>query len=210
MEKKNKKKSKYKKILPLVGTTITIPVIAATSFVMKNTNDALNNNKLIDSRDDSRDKLRSRRSNGNFVIGDFSTPAKEQEFMSITTTVANNQFKDENNLQSITLPEALTIGENAFSSSSNLSSINLPKVTDIGDNAFKSSPFLHLISLPEVKSIGARSFLISQLTRITIPKVEHIGDQAFNGVINSPSTIVIMSGNFNTDVEKDRIFGAGH
>lgn len=102
----------------------------------------------------------------NSFTGTFSTPTKQADFMAITTTVANDQFKDE----------------------TGLTGVSLPSVTSIGFNAFKNSP----------------------LTSLDIPKATTIEDDAFMTIRNDANTVVTMNKKYNSDYEKDRIFGPGN
>lgn len=165
----------------------------------------------------------------NTFTGTFSSQAKEAAFMAITTSVADNQFDSEASLTSISMPKVTTIGGIAFSASpltslslpevttigqfafisSKLTSLDLPKVATIGDNAFNQS-LLTSLDLPEATTIGNATFYGSKLTSLDLPKVTAIGDSAFNSIVNLSSTSVTMNKKFNTNTEKDRIFGAGH
>lgn len=102
----------------------------------------------------------------NSFKGTFSTPAKQADFMAVTTTIASRQF------------------------------VNEPKITSV--------------SLPDVTDIGPVGLYFSPLTFVYIPKATTIGFNSFFTVVNAASTVVTMNKKFNTDTEKDRIFGKGH
>lgn len=66
------------------------------------------------------------------------------------------------------------------------------------------------ITLPNVLRIGDYAFAYSPLTHIEIPKVNHMGSLVFYSIVNEFTTIVIMTENFNSTVQKDKIFGKGN
>ena len=106
--------------------------------------------------------------------------------MTVTTTVPNNKFQNENGLTGISLPKATSIGIGAFQSS-HLTHLSIPKATTIGIGAFQSSPLTHL----------------------SLPKATIIGQNAFYSIVNSPNTHVTLPPQFLTSKEKDKIFGKG-
>lgn len=79
--------------------------------------------------------------------------------------------------------------------------------TTISPNQFSDNVDITGITLPNVVSIGHDAFGLSRLTYIKIPKATTIGDNAFTLVRNEASTEVWMNHKFNTNAEKDRIFG---
>lgn len=80
------------------------------------------------------------------------------------------------------------IPANAFFTERKMIGLTLAGITDIGDQAFQQSP----------------------LTYIYIPAADTIGENAFQTVVNAATTKVIMKSKFNTQTEKDRIFGTNH
>lgn len=80
------------------------------------------------------------------------------------------------------------IPANAFFTERKMLGVTLGAITDIGDQAFQQAP----------------------LTYIYIPNADTIGENAFQTTVNAATTKVIMKNKFNTQAEKDRIFGAGH
>lgn len=81
-----------------------------------------------------------------------------------------------------------TIPANAFFTERKLIGLTLAGITDIGDLAFQQSP----------------------LTYIYVPAATTIGDNAFQSVVNATTTKVVMKTKFNTQPEKDRIFGTNN
>lgn len=148
---------------------------------------------------------------GNKFEGVFADPAKMAEFLAITDTVAANQFMGIRNIYSITLPNVTTIESNSFQSCRKLATLNLPNVITIEDSGFTYGAInLKLLSLPEATTIGDESFLQAGIESLYIPKATTIGEYAFYSIVNNAETLVVMLSQFNTDAEKDRIFGAGH
>lgn len=149
----------------------------------------------------------------NAFTGTFSTPDKEAEFMSITTSVAANQFKDEPGLTSISLPsvtsigaqafanspltsvslpEAVTIGEGAFTKAK-LANLSLPKATTIGSYAFSASFFRNgVVNLPEVTTIGASAFFHFYYGTLIIPKIQTVDRDGFRNFANDATNKVTM------------------
>lgn len=83
-------------------------------------------------------------------------------------------------------------------------------INDIPDNAFYYEGKITGITLPEVKSIGEHAFHWAPLTSINAPKSLTIGGNAFYHIINDASTSVTLPYVFNSDNQKNRIFGSGH
>lgn len=83
-------------------------------------------------------------------------------------------------------------------------------ITEVPANAFFTERKLVGLSLGGILTIGDLAFQQCPLTYIYIPKTSTIGDDAFQSVVNAATTKVIMLSKFNTDTEKNRIFGAGH
>lgn len=77
-------------------------------------------------------------------------------------------------------------------------------------NAFFTERKMIGLSLGGVTEIGDLAFQQCPLTYIYVPVTSTIGDDAFQSVVNATTTKVIMLSKFNTDAEKNRIFGAGH
>ena len=83
-----------------------------------------------------------------------------------------------------------------------------PKVKKIGYKAFFNA-LLKTLYLPEATTIGTQAFEKSPITHLTLPIVNYLGDNAFKTIVNRPSTHVIIPLKFQTNAEKDRIFGVG-
>lgn len=144
---------------------------------------------------------------GNNYFAGTMTTISETNFNNISTVVNSGAFTSENAIELISLPHASTIGDTAFQAAP-LHSINIPQVTTIGDTAFQSA-LLQYLELPNLVSVGAHAFGSSPLIELKIIKATTIGDGAFASIVNSIDTLVLMQSKFNTDAEKNRIFGNG-
>ena len=107
----------------------------------------------------------------------------------IVTIIAADAFKDNANLQSVTIPETVEkIGVNAFSGCSSLSAVTLPKsVTAIDENAFSGCSSIKTIELPKsVNSIGDGAFKdCSSMSSVKIlSSPENVGVDVFAGCDN--------------------------
>lgn len=83
-------------------------------------------------------------------------------------------------------------------------------ITDIPANTFFSERKITGLALGKIVTIGDLAFQQAPLTYLYIPVAETVGNNAFQTVVNAATTKVIMKSKFNTQAEKDRIFGAGH
>ncbi len=101
-------------------------------------------------------------------------------FSSTVTSIPNNAFEDNGDINSITLPATvITIGEYAFRGCFFLSDATLPGVQTIGESAFNGCP-LTAIDLPEVQTIGIGAFFGCNLCNITLgPNISDLGLRAF-------------------------------
>lgn len=80
--------------------------------------------------------------------------------------------------------------------------------TSVAHNQFTNEIYLISISLPNTTTIGSGSFKLSEIEEVNIPKATTIGDYAFYGV--NIARIFTMNKKFDTNAEKDRIFGGGY
>lgn len=80
----------------------------------------------------------------------------------------------------------------------------------VADNQFSGETSLTEVNIPFVITIGQGAFIDSPLVYIDARAASTIGDTAFAKVVNAASTVVYMKSKFNTDAEKDRIFGPAH
>jgi len=119
-------------------------------------------------------------------------PAKKQNIAYIIPesilTIEDGAFRDNADLQSITIPEGVTnIGYSIFSGCTSLSTIEIPgSVTIIGNYAFSGCTSLSIIEIPgSVTSIGDHAFNgCTSLSTIEIPgSVTSIGNNAFSGTL---------------------------
>jgi hypothetical protein len=92
------------------------------------------------------------------------------------------------NLNSISLPRAVSIGDYAFRGDalSSLAAVDLPSARSIGSYAFDAWRSIASINLPEVITIGNNAFSApaatmpnTALTALSLPKCETIGNNAF-------------------------------
>ena len=96
------------------------------------------------------------------------------------TVIAENAFKNNTNVKTITLGEGVTeIKDYAFYECSNLESIDLSKVKRIGRYAFYKTK-LKSIDMPICEEIGDCAFeYCYYLQDINMPSIEYIGSNAF-------------------------------
>ena len=105
------------------------------------------------------------------------------------STIANNAFKDNSSILSITIPNGVTsIGNSSFQGCVNLSSINLPtSLTSIGSSAFKNCTSLTSVVVPnQVSSLSNFIFAgCSSLENLTLPSgINYIGAYIVNNCNN--------------------------
>ena len=90
-----------------------------------------------------------------------------------------DQFRYENGLTFISLPNVKTIDARAFRECSKLTQVDLPAATSIRDNAFAKTQ-VTTYNLPEVTYVGNNAFGGSsnaKVTRLFMPKLETFGDK---------------------------------
>lgn len=164
----------------------------------------------------------------NHFVGTFTSKAQHDTFMAITNDIPDSSFESETHLTTVILPNVETIGVSALQDSP-LTSLDIPKAQTIGNNALQGAELTNLdlpkaitigeyafehskltsLSLPEATTIGSAAFFGSKLTSLNLPKATTIGGYAFSAIVNDASTTVTMKSKFNTDAEKDRVFGTG-
>ncbi len=86
------------------------------------------------------------------------------------TTIADNLFKNCQQMVSLTTSGVTAIGENAFIGCNSLSTVSLPNgLTTIGPSSFEYCTSLTQVDIPEsVTSLGAQAFNCSNLTDVTV------------------------------------------
>ncbi|MCM1038543.1 MAG: leucine-rich repeat protein [Ruminococcus sp.] len=107
-------------------------------------------------------------------------------FKAVTKTsflgIADNAFKDVQNVVNVELPSALKyIGDSAFEHSY-ITSIKMVNLTNIGNHAFKNCPNLATVELENgIERIGAEAFYgVTNLQEISFPsQLQYIGAGAF-------------------------------
>lgn len=100
------------------------------------------------------------------------------------TAIADNVFKDNQNITTVSGVNVVTIGQFAFYRSS-LTSIDFPNVEEIKYNVFQYSYQLSLLNLPKLKTIRSYAFQsCNSLTSISLPSVEIIESSAFSECAN--------------------------
>ena len=153
----------------------------------------------------------------NSYKGTFSSNAKRDEFLAITTKVERSQFREEEQLVGIYLPKVTEIDAYAFKNV-RLEEVDMPLVRKIGTTAFWLSHIKRLY-LPEVIEIGYSAFTRSPLSYLYIPKIEKVGDESyddcgpFTSILNSDETVVTLHDSvdsqgfhFNSDKYYDYFF----
>lgn len=111
------------------------------------------------------------------------------------TQVANNAFKDNKKVESITIGNNISsIGDNAFLNCTNLKNVSISnKVKEIGDNTFKNCSKLKDVTIPDgVTEIGKNAFMgCTNLTKVSIPKtVTSIDNSTFMNCANLKSVTI--------------------
>ncbi|MCR5701530.1 MAG: leucine-rich repeat protein [Lachnospiraceae bacterium] len=111
------------------------------------------------------------------------------------TQVADNAFKDNKKLESITIGNNISsIGDNAFLNCTNLKNVSISnKVKEIGDNTFKNCSKLKDVTIPDgVTEIGKNAFMgCTNLTKVSIPKtVTSIDNSTFMNCANLKSVTI--------------------
>ena len=129
------------------------------------------------------------------------------------TTIANNAFKGNQNITSISstnkndantlyLPAVTQIGDGAFAEATALTSVQLPTITTIGNDTFNGATSLSTVNLDAVTSVGNGAFAgTTALTSIELPQVTSVGDNAFKGTtalttVNLPQATSVGNGAF--------------
>ena len=128
------------------------------------------------------------------------------------TTIGDWAFHN-SRLTNLTLSTSLQIIGDAAFFASWLTDLTIPNnVTSIGNLAFSTSTLKTLIIPYGVTTIGEYAFGSATLTSLLIipNSVTSIGTKAFDCITNNSNTHVIIPERFNSDSDKDKIFGAGH
>ena len=116
-------------------------------------------------------------------------PAKHRD--KDVTKILDNGFKDNTNLQSITIPDSITsIGKYAFENCKSIENIKIPEsVTEICAGAFKGCAFLSITIPKGVTHIEGYTFEVNRrLKKVTLPEsVNWIDDRAFAECISLES-----------------------
>lgn len=143
------------------------------------------------------------------IIGDSAVALAPLEKLIIPNvkTIARSVFAKAK-LTHLSLPVVTSIGLESFFQC-RLKELDIPLVKKIGVGVFWHSA-LSKLSLPVVESIGSNAFQASRLTTLNIPKANMIGRLAFISIVNATTTKVTMKAKFNTDSEKNKIFGSGN
>ncbi len=100
------------------------------------------------------------------------------------TSIPNSEFRDDDTLQSVVIPDTVTsIGSSVFWSCNSLTSVIIPdSVTTIGADAFRYCQKLESVTIPSgVTQINDRTFYdCRSITSLVVPDgVTYIGSQAF-------------------------------
>ncbi|MFV8472076.1 leucine-rich repeat protein [Mycoplasma sp. 1458C] len=122
--------------------------------------------------------------------------------------IANDVFKNNTKVTSVSFPNATYIGQNAFANATNLNSINLPSLLVIQNKAFDNTPSLTGkivlngilakwdnaegdVRDENILKIGPNVFQNNiQITSVSFPNVTSIGTSAFEGATNINSIVV--------------------
>lgn len=120
---------------------------------------------------------------------------------------------------SINAPNIVEIGESGISGTL-LTEVSFPKLVSIDSSGLSYSSKLERIDLPALTTFQQNSFSgnfgdSSPLHYINLPSLNTYNKQpgsspVFQGIINQVSTQVILPSKFNTDDDKNILFGAGH
>lgn len=95
--------------------------------------------------------------------------------------VHRNVFEDDDNLQTVYLPNASYIGSEAFRYCNGLISVNLPVCEIIYPSAFNQCTSLTEISIPVCKSLGVGAFQgCTSLTEISLTECQSLLSSVFN------------------------------
>ncbi|MBE5925252.1 MAG: leucine-rich repeat domain-containing protein [Lachnospiraceae bacterium] len=113
----------------------------------------------------------------------------------IPKEIADNAFKDNKKVESITVGSNITkIGDNAFSDCNNLKKVNLPpSLTKIENNAFANCKNLSSISIPEnITKIGSNAFSrCKKLKKVNVGKnTTEISSGAFSNCTGLKTIII--------------------
>ena len=118
----------------------------------------------------------------------------ELQYFTGLTAIADEAFRQCENLTSVTLPESVTvIGQSAFMDCSALSGIHIPEgVTVIDQRAFSNCTSLGNVTFPaSLTTIGLSAFFCCNFTSLEIPAgVTEIGKDAFNRIPGLTSIVV--------------------
>ena len=95
--------------------------------------------------------------------------------------VADQAFSNNNQLQTVYLPNCVTVNNWAFAYCRNLTSVNLPNCTTFsGNNQFYHNDSLSQIYVPLLKNVQNNAFgECYNLKSIDLPEATYIGDSAF-------------------------------
>lgn len=133
-------------------------------------------------------------------------------------SVAQQQFQNNAEVESVDLPGATTLGTYAFSGCSNLKTVNLPLVTTIPNNCFQDCVALETVDLGSATSLGYSSFsgctslkrlIIRSSTRCSVTNNTFTGSGFANGTcevyVNS-NLVASYQGASVWNTNKNKIF----
>ena len=98
--------------------------------------------------------------------------------------VASSAFYEDNNIQTVNLPNCISVGMSAFNFCGNLYSVSLPICETLGSGTFSMAYNLQYIYLPVCSSFGAGVFRYTNLQSIDLHKCVTLRVSTFNGCSN--------------------------
>ena len=142
------------------------------------------------------------------VIGYTQKEITEKTFTIINldnsaSFVVSSAFYEDNNIQTVNLPNCISVGMSAFNYCGNLYSVSLPICETLGSGTFSMAFNLQYIYLPVCSSFGAGVFRTTKLQSIDLHKCVILRVSTFNGCSKLVNVSIPICETIEDDAFKD-------